>query len=227
MGNQISYGQTLRDVPSASHLPNTYCQQHQLPSIHTLLANWSSFQCPLSATPSDPPPHSWPTHQTTTSLLADWSSLQCTLLANPSDPPPHSWPTGHHSNAPCWPSHSQLTGHHSNVPCLPPHQTHHPTVGQLVITLTYPVSWSIRPPLHCWPTGHHSNVPCRPTHQTHHPTVSWLVITPTPWSADRLSLDLTTPTYLVSHPVSSPTLLSADPLAALLLCSQPCLLNHC
>ena len=36
--------------------------------------------------------------------------------------------------------HCQPTGHNSNVPCQPPHQPLHPTVGQLVIASTYPVS---------------------------------------------------------------------------------------
>ena len=142
----------------------TYTVSHPIRPTTPLLANWSSFQHTLLATPSAPPPTvSWlvitPTYpiscpiSPTPPLSADWSSFQHTPSATPSPPPSHcqpTWLSPQHtlSTAPsatlphCW-----LTGHHSNIPRWPPHQPHHPTVSQLVFTWT-----------------HHSNIPCRPPH---------------------------------------------------------------
>ena len=100
----------------------TYPVGHPISPATPLSADWSSLQHTLSAAPSTPPPHCWPTGHhsdhtvsrlviTQTILSADWSSLQCTLLAAPSAPPPHCRPTGHHSNIPCRP-----TGLHLNSP---------------------------------------------------------------------------------------------------------------
>ena len=97
----------MKDVPSASHLPNTYCQPHQLPSLHTLSANWSSLQHTPSAAPSAPPPHCW--------LTGHHSNLPCQLTGSHSNPTigqPHYWPTGHHSNIHCWPPHCWPTVSH-------------------------------------------------------------------------------------------------------------------
>ena len=114
MGNKISHGQTLRDVPSEHQLSAASIAQYSYPIGQLVTTPMYPVGCPINPT---------------TLLSADWSSPQHTPLAAPSAPPPHCWPTGDHSN----------------VPCRPPHQPHHPSVGRLVITPTYPVSHPISP----------------------------------------------------------------------------------
>ena len=192
MGNEISHGQTLRDVPSEHLLSAASIAQYSYPIGRLVMTPMYPVGRPINPT---------------TLLSADWSQLQCTLSAAPSAPPPHCRPTGHHPNhtvgrlfitptypvgrpinpttslsadwsqlqctlsaAPSTPSpHCRPTGRHSNVPCRP---THYPTTqlpadwSSLHCTLS--VAPSASPP-HCRLTGHNSNVPCRPTH---YPTTS-------------------------------------------------------
>ena len=103
-----------------------------------------------------------------TPLSADWSS-----------PKTNRWPTGDHSNVPCW----------------PPHQPHHPSVGRLVITPTYPISRPISPttPLSADWSSLQCTLSANPL--PHHFTVGQLV---------------PTPMYPVGCPINPITPLSAD-----------------
>ena len=130
MGNKISHGQTLRDVPSEHLLSAASIAQHSYPIGQLVITPMYPVSRPirptnrtvgwLVMTPMYSVGH--PINPTTL-LLANWWSLQHTLLAAPSTPSPHCWPTGDH----------------------PKH-----TVSQLVITPMYPVGRPISPTTPLW-----------------------------------------------------------------------------
>ena len=193
MGNEISHGQTLREVPSEHQLSAASIAQYSYPIGRLVptpmypVGRPISPTTPLSADWSSPKPYCQPTvhhpsisrrpphqpHHFTVGRLVPTPMYPVGRPINPITPLLADWssPKTHH----------RPTGDPSNVPCQPPH---HPTAGR-------PIS----PQRHCWPTGPNSNVPCRPT--GHHPkqTVGQLVITLM---------------YPVGRPISPTTPLSAD-----------------
>ena len=113
----------------------------------------------------------------------------------------------------CWP-----TGNHSDLHCWPPHQTHHPTIGQLVIIPTYSVDRPIRPttPLSAdWSSLQHtllatplsanwSSLQCTLLANPSAPPPHCL---PTGHHPNQLVI---IPTYPIGHPISPTTPLLAN-----------------